>query len=730
MMLSLADRLTLARYQRFVGRCNERELFTSAIKAIELPFSLLHIFGPGGVGKTTLMWEFLRICQETQTQGVYIDARNIEASAESFLSALSLKLQISETQSPLEILASKKERYVIAIDTYETIAELDNWLREFFLPQLSEQTLVVLASRYPPTSAWRVDPGWQILLRALPLRNLSPKESRIYLNKREIPPTQHESILNFTHGHPLALSLIADVLLQNQDLNLQPEADPDLIKTLLEKFLEEVPSPIHRTALECCAIVRLTTESLLAQMLDISDRFTPEITEIDVSNPGSPTDLHSKIPNPKSQMRSDVREIFNWLRGLSFIESGEIGLFPHDLARKILNTDLRWRNAEWYGELHQRARNYYINRLEQTKGQNQHQILFDYIFLHHDNPSIAPCFTWQQNSGLISDKARESDFGALIEMVAEHEGEESARLGAHWLARQPQGVLVVRDAKQELVGFVMAIELQQANLEDIYLDPATHSAWRYLQNRAPLRPGEGATVFRFWLARDTYQAVSPIQSLIFINLVQYYRNTPGLAFTFLPCAEPDFWAAMFAYADLARIPEADFVVGTRSYGVYGHDWRVVSPTLWQELLAQREIAASAKITTTPPPLPSEPIVVLSQAEFFAVVQDALRNFCRPDALQNNPLLQSKLVVEKVMTKANKNDRIATLQKSIREAVLALESSPKEAKLYRVLYRTYLSPAITQEQAAEALDLPFGTYRRHLKAGIKRVADILWQQEIQ
>lgn len=716
-MLSLADRLTLARYQRFVGRYDERELFTSAIKAVELPFSLLHIFGPGGVGKTTLMWEFLRICQETQTQGVYIDARNIEASAESFLTALSLKLKLSETESPLEVLASKKERYVIAIDTYETISELDNWLREFFLPQLSEQTLVVLAGRYPPTSAWRIDPGWQILLRSLPLRNLSPKESRIYLDKRDIPATQHESILNFTHGHPLALSLIADVLLQNQELNLQPEADPDVIKTLLEKFLEEVPSPIHRMALECCAIVRLTTESLLAQMLGISERFDSNMPEID-------------LPNSRSKIRSDVCEIFNWLRGLSFIESGEIGLFPHDLARKILNTDLRWRNLEWYGELHQRARNYYINRLEQTQGQNQHQILFDYIFLHHDNPSIAPCFTWQENSGLVTDKARETDFGALIEMVAEHEGEESARLTAHWLARQPQGVLVVRDAKQELVGFVLAIELHQASLEDIYLDPATHSAWRYLQSHAPLRPGEGATVFRFWLARDTYQAVSPIQSLIFINLVQYYRNTPGLAFTFLPCAEPDFWAAMFAYADLARIPEADFVVGKRSYGVYGHDWRVVSPALWQELLAQREIAVSAKITATPPPLPSEPIVVLSQAEFFAVVQDALRNFCRPDALQNNPLLQSKLVMEKVIGKANKNERIVTLQKSIREAVIALESSPKDAKLYRVLYRTYLSPAITQEQAAEALDLPFGTYRRHLKAGIKRVADILWQQEIQ
>jgi hypothetical protein len=70
-----------------------------------------------------------------------------------------------------------------------------------------------------------------------------------------------------------------------------------------------------------------------------------------------------------------------------------------------------------------------------------------------------------------------------------------------------------------------------------------------------------------------------------------------------------------------------------------------------------------------------------------------------------------------------------LQTSIKAAVESLQSSPRQEKLYRALYRTYLKPAPTQEKAAELLDLPFSTYRRHLKAGIARVAEILWQQEI-
>ncbi|NJL21123.1 MAG: hypothetical protein HC895_10360 [Leptolyngbyaceae cyanobacterium SM1_3_5] len=40
----------------------------------------------------------------------------------------------------------------------------------------------------------------------------------------------------------------------------------------------------------------------------------------------------------------------------------------------------------------------------------------------------------------------------------------------------------------------------------------------------------------------------------------------------------------------------------------------------------------------------------------------------------------------------------------------------------------MQPAATQEKAAELLDLPFSTFRRHLKAGITRVTEILWFQE--
>jgi hypothetical protein len=700
--LTLFERLNAARHSRFVGRTEEIKLFESAIRAYkstllsldaatEIPFHILHIFGPGGVGKTTLLSEYTRICKQAQIQTIYIDARNIEPTSESFLNALRFVMNLAPNESPIQVLAAEAI-HILLIDTYETLAPLDEWLREVFLPQLPANTLVVLAGRHSPSAAWRADPGWQTLLHILPLRNLNPEESRIYLTKRQIPTTEHGSILDFTYGYPLALSLIADVFAHKGDIHFQPDAVPDVIKALLEKFVQRVPSPAHRMALEACALVRLTTETLLARMLGLPD----------------------------------VHELFEWLRGLSFIEPGQLGLFPHDLAREVLIADLRWRNPDWYIELHGRARTYYTSRLGQTQGQEQHRILFDYIFLHRDNPAVRPRFTWQENSTLLTDKLRPTDPPALLEMVTQHEGEASANLLAHWLQRQPEGVLVFR-AEQQPVGFVMMVALHQARSEDLRVDPAASSAWHYLSSSAPLRTGEGATLFRFWMARDTYQSVSPIQSLIFINFVQHHRLTAGLAFTFFACAEPEDWAAMFAYADLARIPEADFEVGGQRYGVYGHDWRVLPPKAWQAMLAQREIAASAQAIQTS--TLNESLVVLSQAEFVKAVREALQDFSRPDALQRNPLLRSRLVMEQVAANANDNQPTAALQSLIQAAAQSLESSPRQAKSYRALYHTYLHPAPTQEQAAELLDLPFSTFRRHLKNGMTRVAEILWLREI-
>jgi hypothetical protein len=179
----------------------------------------------------------------------------------------------------------------------------------------------------------------------------------------------------------------------------------------------------------------------------------------------------------------------------------------------------------------------------------------------------------------------------------------------------------------------------------------------------------------------------------------------------------------FAYADLTRLPAADFAVGGRTYGVYGHDWRVTPPVAWLTVLGERELGTPVTVQAAAPTL-----VVLNEPDFAEAVRAALHDLSRADRLRDNPLLWSRIVAERVAADADTAARVAALQQMLRTAIGALAAHPRDARLQRALHHTYVQPAPTQEAAAELLDLPFSTYRRHLKDGVQRVVQMLWQQE--
>lgn len=121
--------------------------------------------------------------------------------------------------------------------------------------------------------------------------------------------------------------------------------------------------------------------------------------------------------------------------------------------------------------------------------------------------------------------------------------------------------------------------------------------------------------------------------------------------------------------------------------------------------------------------------VLSKREFEIALRDALKFLDRSEALRQNPLVHSRIVTEKTRgADATPKERSLVLQNLICETAIGLQGHPKRERAYRALRRTYLNPAPTQEKAAELLDLPFSTYRRHLAEGIALLAETLWLQE--
>lgn len=686
----LSERLAAAQRGRFVGRAAEIELFRAALLSPQSQFAVLYIYGPGGIGKTSLLTEYARLVRDAGVFLVCLDGRSIDSSPPGFLSALGMALP--DVPDPLAFLA-RQERVVLLIDTYENLAPLDGWLRDALLPQLPAASLTVIAGRNPPDPAWRTTPGWRDLTRILALRNLYPEESRRYLQVRGIAPAQHTAVLQFTHGHPLALALVADMLRESADeVEFNPQYAPDVVRVLVDHFTQHIPSSEHRQALEIYAHVRVTTEALLASVFGADAGHT----------------------------------LFAWLYGLSFTQQGAEGIFPHDVVRDVLDSELRWRHPDAYHAMHRQVREYIFRRFYQTTGREQQLAFFDLLYLHRHSPFMRPHYEWESMGSAYAEQATEQDYPVILELVRRYEGEASAVIAAHWLEQQPQAFTVFRSPTERMVGFVCTLSIGQMTPEERALDPLVAAAWDYAQQHAPLRPGEIMTYDRFWAGTRRYHdpAVTPL--LAMHSLFQWLLPQSGMAWDFFTLTssdkeDMDSWHSMFAYLNFRHLPEAERTLGGQHFAVWAHDWRTEPIGEWLDNIAQRELATSLKPEHHAPP----PLLVLSQTEFDEAVRQALRDYPHPDLLAHNPLRQSRLVIQH----GGENAAPLVLQALIREAAETLRSSPKSEKLYRALYHTYLSPAPTQEAAAELLDLPFSTYRRHLTHAIGRVTEWLWQREI-
>ncbi|QDQ92850.1 AAA family ATPase [Rhodococcus sp. WB9] len=680
--IPLGDVLNSRRRRTFVGRRVERELVRAGLESADPQLSVLFLHGPGGIGKTTLLDEFAEIAAETGASVVRLDGRDIPPSPSAVLAALGEAVDVPDTGA----IARAGERLCILIDTYEVLTPIDEWVRTQLLPRLPATALTVIAARTPPSCEWRSDAAWSELLRVVSLRNFTPQESREFLRAVAVPPPLHERICRATHGHPLALALLADVASRGGEVSADP-LTPDLMAELMQRFIAVVPSPAHRRALEVCALARVTAEALLRDALGLED----------------------------------AHAMFVWLRQLSFVDAGPEGLAPHDMARDVIDADLRWRDLDAYTDVFHRVCRHIRRSLLSCTGREQQRVIFDLKFVFRNLPGILSPVEWESWGRHYPEPASPADRETIIELTRLHEGAEAAAIAAAWYECQPDGFYIVRRPDGAPRGFFGLIDLSLASAEDLASDPGAAAAWKFACGHSPPRTGETVTQTRFVVDLDTYQDPSPTMNAIPIITMQRYLCTPSLSWDFLTLAEPDRWNEYFAVADLPRAEGADFEVGVRKYGLFAHDFRRVPVDAWLERVTERALSESPSA----PPRPTPDLLVLSQPEFEQAVRQALHDWHRPDLLRRNPLMRTRVVCDR----SDGEPGVAELDSVLRDAVDSLADNPRDDKLLRAVDRTYLRPAGTQEAAARVLGVPFSTYRRHLTQGVARIVSWLWDRDV-
>jgi hypothetical protein len=562
---------------------------------------------------------------------------------------------------------------VLLIDAYEELTPIDGWVRRDLLPALPADGVLVLAGRDPPAPAWRSDPGWRAVVAVHPLVALDDTDSAALLERAGVAAVQREPIMRLGRGHPLALALLADAALGGVVPRSLADA-PDLISALVTSLVLQVPSDAHLLGLATCATALLTTEDLLRRT--VGDDAAPQV--------------------------------WAWLRDRPFVTVRPQGLTPHDLTREVLEAEFERRSPDRYRALHRTVHDYVVAGLRSATGMNRQLLAQHLAHLHRQGPFSVQFHAMRAQGSAAVVPARPDELPGIAEVIGRSLGPRSADHAREWFAEQPQGASVVR-SDNGIAAFAYHASCPAGSTVE-NRDPVVRAILSHIDRTAPLRPGEQVDIARFVHGRDGAQSD---QHAVFAGSVSSIIEWCGrpLAWGLITTVEPEFWGPLFDYLAFREVLRVDF--DGRCHVVYGNDFRRFPVGTWLDLMNEREQSGG----TGPPPDRLQRPLPLSREAFGAAVRAALAQLHRPERLAGCALVGTSL-----------GDDPAAVRSAVSAAVDALAELPRGDRLRAVLHRTYLSPAPSQEAAAQALGLPFSTYRRHLAKAVDELTERLWAAE--
>jgi hypothetical protein len=658
---TLASRLANVDRTRFVGRTAELGVLERCLQT-DSALSVFHVYGPGGIGKSTLLREFARRAETRGWERFVVEGRELTPSPDVLEKLLST--------------AAASPRPLILIDTYERMNGLGGYLRHGLLPTLPDTAVVVIAGRNPPEEAWFQD-GWEGVAGELELEKLPAPDALALLAAHGVSDDRSAAIVDWADGSPLALALAADAAAADDDWS--PGADGDsreILRTLIRRLAEAEMRSVRFSVLAVAAIARVTTSEMLDAVL----------------------------------AGGEAEGAYERLASLSFSEPVGDGLTLHGLVRKALRADLRRRDPERDRELRRRIVDHLFERAQRG------DVLVAIEMAHLiENPVVRWGLGWEGSIDYRIDDVRPGDEGRIAQLMSERGLDDWWELTRRFVIQSPERVHLARDRQEHVCGFLVCMTPLTAPefAED---DPIVGPWLAHARGDAHL--GEAVLWhdsfdFTGWPAGEK-------ADLGFSGPGGRVKAMLGMAgilrsgvvnprFMYLPINPSNEGARAFAQTTGAQhLPEldcrlADHVVECHRIdhgpgGLFG----TLRGFVYGEL----------GLTTPEAPGPASPPPVDGDA-----VRDALRSFHMPHELAGSPLARGA-------TPEQRAESVRELLRDA--AGRAFGESPNEKLLRQVLTRGYLEPGPGHEQAAVELALSRATYFRRLRTAADRVADHLVQ----
>ena len=448
---------------------------------------VIFIHGIAGIGKSTLVEAFGVEARSAGATVLDLDGRAIEPTARGFLSALEAKTggDLQTAEAAAARLSHLGGRVIVVIDTYELLRLLDPWLRQTFVPALSDDVRIVVSGREPPMTGWPSALG--VLFRGMTLENLPRDPAETLLIQDGLDRAAADRVYRLARGHPLSLRLAASALAERPDISLEAVTVKAIIEGLTEIYLG-ILDPRTREILDAASVVRRPTLSLLAAML-------PEMAPQDA---------------------------FDRLRRLPFVELSDDGLAIHDTVREAIAALLRSSDPDRSKRYRAAAWRQLRNEVARASNQDMWRYTADLLYILQ-NPIVREAFFPTTDHLYSVDAARPADGEAIAEIAERYMPPASTKAIATWWRLLPEAFRIVRDRLDMVAGFYMVCEIDRVSHRLVEEDPILELAWEHLR-QYPVPRGQRVLFSRAWLSRDFGEAPSPVQAASWLDIKRLYMD--------------------------------------------------------------------------------------------------------------------------------------------------------------------------------------------------------------